>query len=160
MRTPWLPVVDWTDAPADLNELVRFAERRTRMPSHFNRPLLPSIILKQGHMFVDTFTDSESWDISPVYCIGCWLHDRRIGLSHLIRQTIILFSKAWRPALGPTHFPIQWVPRAVTLSLSVRWVNLATHLHPVPRFWIREATCPLCLYLCSIIWGGSTTKLM
>ena len=28
MRTPWLPVVDWTDAPADLNGLVRFAERR------------------------------------------------------------------------------------------------------------------------------------
>ena len=28
MRTPRLPVVDWTDAPTDLNGLVRFAERR------------------------------------------------------------------------------------------------------------------------------------
>ena len=28
MRTPRLPVIDWTDAPADLNGLVRFAERR------------------------------------------------------------------------------------------------------------------------------------
>jgi len=28
MRTPQLPVVDWTDAPADLNGLVRLAERR------------------------------------------------------------------------------------------------------------------------------------
>ena len=28
MRTPRLPVVDWTGAPADLNGLVRFAERR------------------------------------------------------------------------------------------------------------------------------------
>jgi len=27
MRTSRLPVVDLTDAPADLNELVRFAER-------------------------------------------------------------------------------------------------------------------------------------
>ena len=27
MRTPRLPVVDWTDAPADLNGLVRFDER-------------------------------------------------------------------------------------------------------------------------------------
>jgi len=40
MRTPRLPVVDRTDAPADLNGLVRFAERRnlvsTRVPSHFN----------------------------------------------------------------------------------------------------------------------------
>jgi hypothetical protein len=43
MRTPWLPVVDWTDTPADLNGLVRFAERRSlvsaRVPSHFKRSL-------------------------------------------------------------------------------------------------------------------------
>jgi hypothetical protein len=43
MRTPRLPVVDWTDAPADLNGLVRFAERRNlvsaRVPSHFKRSL-------------------------------------------------------------------------------------------------------------------------
>ena len=42
MRTPRLPVVDWTDAPADLNGLVRFAERRNlvsaRVPSHINWP--------------------------------------------------------------------------------------------------------------------------
>ena len=35
------PVVDWTDAPADLNGLVRLAERRNvvsaRVPSHFKR---------------------------------------------------------------------------------------------------------------------------
>ena len=45
MLTPRLPVVDWTDAPADLNGLVRFAERRNlvpaHVPSHFNWPLLP-----------------------------------------------------------------------------------------------------------------------
>jgi hypothetical protein len=28
MRPPWLPAVDWTNAPADLNRLIRFAERR------------------------------------------------------------------------------------------------------------------------------------
>ena len=43
MRTPRLPVVHWTEAPADLNGLVRFAERRNqvsaRVPSHFNWPL-------------------------------------------------------------------------------------------------------------------------
>jgi len=43
MRTPRLPVVDWTDAPADLNGLVRFAERRNlisaRVPSHFKNSL-------------------------------------------------------------------------------------------------------------------------
>ena len=43
MRTPRLPAVDRTDAPADLNGLVRFAERRNlvsaREPSHFKRGL-------------------------------------------------------------------------------------------------------------------------
>ena len=47
MRTPRLPAVDWTDAPADLNGLVRFAERRNlvsaRVPSHFKRSL-PCIV--------------------------------------------------------------------------------------------------------------------
>jgi len=40
MRTTRLPVVDWTDTRADLNGLVRFAERQNlvsaRVPSHFN----------------------------------------------------------------------------------------------------------------------------
>jgi len=43
MRTPRLPVFDWTEAPADLNGLVRFAERRNLasapVPSHFRRSL-------------------------------------------------------------------------------------------------------------------------
>ena len=47
MRTPRLPVVDWTDAPADLNGLVRFAETGNlvcaRVPSHFKRSLLQDI---------------------------------------------------------------------------------------------------------------------
>ena len=51
MRTPRLPVIDWTDAPVDLNVFVRFAEWRNlvsaRVPSHFNWPLhrlnLPNI---------------------------------------------------------------------------------------------------------------------
>jgi len=44
MRTPRLPVVEWTDPPADLNGLVRFAERRnlvsTYVPSHLKRSLM------------------------------------------------------------------------------------------------------------------------
>jgi len=47
MHTPRLPAVDWTDAPADLNGLVRFSERRNlvsaRVPSHFNWPLPENI---------------------------------------------------------------------------------------------------------------------
>jgi hypothetical protein len=52
MRTPRLPVVDWTDAPADLNGLVRVAKRRNlvsaRVPSHFNWPVLPLLWLQQA----------------------------------------------------------------------------------------------------------------
>jgi len=44
IRTARLPVVHWTDAPADLNGLLHFAERRNlfsaRVPSHFKRSLL------------------------------------------------------------------------------------------------------------------------
>jgi len=38
-----ITTADWTDVPADLNGLVRFAERQNlvsaRVPSHFNWPL-------------------------------------------------------------------------------------------------------------------------
>ena len=43
MRTTRLPAVDWTDTPADLNGLVRFAERQNlvsaRVPSRFKRAI-------------------------------------------------------------------------------------------------------------------------
>jgi hypothetical protein len=52
-RTPRVPVVDWTAAPADLNGLVRFAERQNlvsvRVPSHFNWPLAASISIHLGN---------------------------------------------------------------------------------------------------------------
>jgi hypothetical protein len=48
MRTPRLLVVDRTEAPADLNGLVRFAERRNLVsalvPSHFKWPI-PTLLL-------------------------------------------------------------------------------------------------------------------
>ena len=44
IRTPRLPVVDWTDPPADLNGLVRFAERpilvSARVPSRSDSAIL------------------------------------------------------------------------------------------------------------------------
>ena len=43
-NTPRLPVVDWTDAPTDLNGRICFVERRNlfsaRVPSHFTCSLL------------------------------------------------------------------------------------------------------------------------
>jgi len=50
MRTPRLPVVDRTDAPSNLNGLVRFNERRNlvsaRVPSHFKGCLSPVMVFK------------------------------------------------------------------------------------------------------------------
>ena len=59
IRTPRLPVVDWTDAPADLNGLVRFAERRNPVsalvPSHFNWPLETAVPLGLNFYLSITF---------------------------------------------------------------------------------------------------------
>jgi hypothetical protein len=63
IRTPRLPVVDRTDAPADLNGLVRFAERRNlvsaRVPSHFKRSLSSFCVV-----FMAILTDAMF--------AGCW----------------------------------------------------------------------------------------
>jgi hypothetical protein len=59
MRTPRLPVVDWTDAPADLNGLVRFTERRNmvsaRMPSHFKWAVQSVNIINYGGLWGLTY---------------------------------------------------------------------------------------------------------
>jgi hypothetical protein len=53
------PVVDWNDAPADLNGLVRFAERRNvvsaRVPSHFKRSLTSAANLNSNHTSINSF---------------------------------------------------------------------------------------------------------
>ena len=69
MRTPRLPVADWTDAPADLNGLVRFAERRNlvsaRVLSHFNWPLQRAILYSGCRaLFSQRYSDRA--DQSPV----------------------------------------------------------------------------------------------
>ena len=65
-----LPVVDWTDAPADLNGLVRFAERRNlvsaRVPSHFNWPLPPSVHSKEC-------MDGPVWSRKFLNCRAVWM---------------------------------------------------------------------------------------
>ena len=56
-RTPRLPAVDWTDAPTDLNGLVRFGERRNlvsaRVPSRSARAihLASSVIQNSGNFY-------------------------------------------------------------------------------------------------------------
>jgi hypothetical protein len=77
MRTPRLPVADWTDAPADLNVLVRFAERRNlvsaRVPSHFKRSLRtaklflqPRLLPHRGRSLIP-YLSHRPWWIIVIY---------------------------------------------------------------------------------------------
>ena len=96
LRTPRLPVVDWTDAPADLNALVRFGERRNlvsaRVPSHFKRslpyvpkevfapPLPPPLYRRAQKMETSGFSENLVF-----IC--------QTALYHTLQKTIILVSK-------------------------------------------------------------------
>jgi len=66
MRTPRLPVVDWTDVPADLNGFVRFAERRNlvsaRVPSRFKRSITWLLSLP------GKAAGAWSWPLTSVLC--------------------------------------------------------------------------------------------
>ena len=65
MLTPRMPVVDWTDAPADLNGLVHFAERRNvvsaRVPSHFKRSLPNTGRMVGLHRWSSLLSGSEEY---------------------------------------------------------------------------------------------------
>ena len=93
MRTPRLSVVDWTDAPADLNVLGRFAERRNlisaRVPSHFKRSLPYRRVSVSTSSLISTHcVKAYSWhaqfrgiqQVAPgqtsktsEFVFGCWL---------------------------------------------------------------------------------------
>jgi len=75
MSTPRLPVVDWTDALADLNGLFRFAERRNlvsaRVPSHFKRSLL--LVVRFNIRITHSIDrDSSTTNLEP-YAETCWV---------------------------------------------------------------------------------------
>jgi hypothetical protein len=133
MRSPRLPVVDWTDTPADLNVFFRFAERRNlvsaRVPSHFNRSLH---ILTP---FLDTWLITRetrpilfySWvkQCKKPRCIRCsFLQQWRCGQ----RACQILIS-ACEPSRSHVnfegcHLEIKAVYLSVSLSKFVGNVNL------------------------------------
>jgi len=75
MPTPRLPVVDRTHAPADLNGLVRFDERRNlvsaRMPSYFNWPLLAEVTwvaqrLRTALTMIPNWACGSAWRQGPI----------------------------------------------------------------------------------------------
>jgi hypothetical protein len=111
MRTPRLPAVDWTDTPADLNGLVRFAERRNlvsaRVPSRSKRSLRAGLLVgiattSQANISdIDwasavyiqitsdfLYTEHPRWYISHKYALIC-------GLSVLIKR-LSTGTRTWK----------------------------------------------------------------
>ena len=82
MRTPRLPVVDWTEAPADLNGLVRFAERRNlvsaRVPSHFDWPVLIYQTIRHNSPVTVSYFLSYSIDQIPSWEANCFSASQKI----------------------------------------------------------------------------------
>jgi hypothetical protein len=77
------------------------------------------------------------------WTIGVLGFDSRCGLG------IFLFTTASRTALGPTHPPIQWVPRALSLGVK-RPGSEADHSPPssaeVKNTWSYTSTSAICLH--------------
>jgi len=101
MRTPRLPVVDWTDAPADLNGLVRFAERRNlvsaRVPPHLNWPV-PFV----GGFAFPLYVTSPEWSHSVGFHLKTWQFPNRSGYFLLSWPNC---SQKWTTGLYPyPHF--------------------------------------------------------
>jgi hypothetical protein len=122
MRTPRLPVVDWTDDPADLNRLVSFAERQNlvsaRVASHFNWPL-PVVTQKWTADFDERVylwflwrccQQLRMYDVERMHVIGQWItkvcgrnwtwsnlrHPRRIYFEELrdVTNCLICYSRS------------------------------------------------------------------
>jgi hypothetical protein len=71
-----------------------------------------------------------------------------LGFNSQQGQAIFLYSTPSRPALRPTHPPIQWVLRAVSLGVNGWCMKLTTHLCLVPRSRMAELYLhsPICLH--------------
>jgi hypothetical protein len=119
-RTLRLPVVDWTDAPTDLNGLVRFAERRNlvsaRVPSHFRRSLKVTT-----RMATDSFWSvSQEWAIIVRIKTFVSLLVERLSLNHKNYVRLAL----WRAALIFTRYSTAFficlfsIPRLVMTTVE------------------------------------------
>jgi hypothetical protein len=96
MCTARLPVINWTDAPADYNGLVRFAERRNlfsaRVPSHFKRSLLP--LMRTPRLQVVDWTDARA-DFNALVRFA----ERRSLISARVPAHFKRSLQTWRPDL-------------------------------------------------------------
>jgi len=106
MRTPRLPVVDWTDAPADLNGLVRFAERlnlvSASMPSHFNWSL-PLVLISLYTVFRTTVHEIRIWASTDKILELYWPQTMLGPVNNVIFWLISAKQKTARELLNHEH---------------------------------------------------------
>jgi hypothetical protein len=133
MRTPQLPVVDWTDAPSGLNGLIRFAERRNlvsaRVPSHFKRSLRITWVL----WFVE---GSYRWAKSQLSIIlTCYMEVCYGGMARNIT------CWKWFPPSGAT--PFYSVPSHMTKHWVQMWLLCTTECRTVSItcYWLPKRVC-------------------
>jgi hypothetical protein len=63
-----------------------------------------------------------------------WLQTARPGFDSRQRQRMFLLASVSRPALRPTHLPVQWVSGVPSPGLKRGWgVTLTSHSRFVPR---------------------------
>jgi hypothetical protein len=111
--TTWLPVIYWTDAPADINGFVRFAERRNLfsalVPSHFRHSIIPY----RG------------------FGTNCCSHPQRSGFS----------LNSWHLKMGPIGFPN--VDKVLPLLISLRNnpEQLSSHIQSGWRLLVHASSC-------------------
>jgi len=110
MRTPQLPAVDWTDAPANLNGLVRFAETpnlfSAHMPSRFERAITQTRlnVALCGHCLI----------IEPE-CVYCAVRSESLYIIQVnldlqtveIKLTALVPQKRWVVTFYTTRFHVQ-----------------------------------------------------
>ena len=134
MRTPRLPAFDWTEAPADLNGLVRFAERRNlfsaRVPSRFKRTRIhnrPSFVASckahvnglkichcQGNIVtvwnVTSCSKGKKCKVVPVHAMKVYWGDRGIA------PLILNLGTIWRWVVSFTPRPLyRWQRKLVLI---------------------------------------------
>jgi hypothetical protein len=153
MRTPRLPAVDWTEAPADLNGLLRFAERRNlvsaRVLSHFRRILQPDISASNmdlafsiyGYVIPD-FNNVQA-QISKLF------HYLLIIKRYhkLLRTFFRFFMKlrkiknvvnSWSDAIFFYFWPLYcmiWYKFQMMVGWSAGWYDVKTALRKLRRHW-------------------------
>jgi hypothetical protein len=113
MHTSRLPVVDWTDAPADLNGLICFPKRpnlvSARAPSHFKRSLLSVLVstmqlvgsenkfpLILGRL-LGLEQQTNYWEVKrhDLFCYGFSFPVWQMGYIYLLAKTEVSIMNEW-----------------------------------------------------------------